>query len=277
MQAITKKKINDILLYGLLISAALLTIIPFIYMIISSLKTNLDVLKVPFEWIPKDIHLENYLIPLKEKPFGRYFFNSVFVASAVTFGQVLTCSMAGYSLAKFNYPGRNLIFLTIITQLMIPLQVVMVPLFLIIKSFGWINSYQGLIVPLATHAFGIFLMRQFIAEVPDSFVEAARIDGGSELSIFFKIIIPLSKMGVTALAVICFTGNWNEFILPLLIINTEKMYTLPIAITFFEGMYSTNYPQLMAVAFLSTIPTLLIFFILQKQFTQGMVMSGLKQ
>jgi len=256
---------------------AVLAIIPFAYMVISSLKTNLDVLAVPFEWIPKELHFENYWIPLVEKPFARYFGNSFVVALAVTLGQVITCSLAGYSLSKFNYPGRGLIFYIILSQLMIPFPVIMVPLFLIIRSFGWINSYMGLIVPLATHAFGIFLMRQFIAEIPDSLIEAARIDGAKEVSIFSKIIVPLSTAGILTLSVFCFTGNWNEFAWPLLIINTEEMYTLPVAIAFFEGMYSTNYTQLMAVAFIATIPTLMIFFFLQKQFTQGIVMSGLKE
>ena len=135
---------------------------------------------------------------------------------------------------------------------------------------------MGLIMPVAAHAFGIFLMRQFIAEVPDSLIEAARIDGASELSIFWNVVLPLSKAGVIALAVFCFTGNWNEFAWPLLIINTEEMYTLPIALAFFEGMYTTNYPQLMAAAFVATIPTIIIFLLLQQHLTRGIVMSGIK-
>jgi multiple sugar transport system permease protein len=260
-----------------LLFSAVLAIIPFAYMIISSLKTNLDVLAVPFQWIPKQLHFENYWIPLVEKPFARYFGNSFIVAFAVTLGQVVTCSLAGYSLSKFRYPGRGLIFYLILSQLMIPFPVIMVALFLIIKSFGWVNSYMGLIVPLATHAFGIFLMRQFIAEIPDSLIEAARIDGAKEISIFSRVIVPLSTAGILTLSVFCFTGNWNEFAWPLLIITSQEMYTLPIAIAFFEGMYSTNYTQLMAVAFIATIPTLVAFFFLQKQFTQGIVMSGLKE
>jgi multiple sugar transport system permease protein len=271
------KRLTLTICYGILVAAALVTVIPFAYMVVSSLKTNLEVLQVPFQWIPKTLHLENYLIPLREKPLERNFLNSLIVALSVTLGQVTTCSMAGYGLSKFNFPGRDAVFLIIITQLMIPFQVIMVPLFLIVRDLGWINTYAGLIVPLATHAFGIFLMRQFIAEVPDSLIEAARIDGASEPGIFLRVVAPLSKPGMTALAVFCFTGNWNEFVWPTLIINTEDMYTLPIALATFEGMYTTNYPQLMAVAFLSTVPTLLAFFLLQKQLTQGVVLSGLKQ
>ncbi len=272
-----KKQIRGLVITFCLSIVAILTVLPLVYMFVSSFKTNLEVMKVPFEWIPKDFLIENYLVPLAQKPFGHYFYNSAVIASAVTLSQVLTCSLAGYSLSKFNYPGRKFIFLTILTQLMIPFPVIMVPLFLIVRSFGWIDKYQGLIMPLATHAFGIFLMRQFIAEIPNSFIEAARIDGASELQIFSKVIIPLSKTGMVALAVFAFTGNWNEFVWPLVVINTEKMYTLPIALSFFEGMYSTNYPQLMAIALLSAIPTMFVFAVLQRQFTQGIVMSGLKQ
>ena len=229
------------------------------------------------KWIPDPILWENYVIPFKQRPIARYFLNSTVVATTITFLNVITCTMAGYSFAKFDYIGRDWMFLSVLATLMVPIQVIVIPLFVLVKYLGWLNSYAGLIIPSATSAFGIFLMRQYFQTIPSELMEAARIDGCGEWRIFRQIILPLVKPAVSALVIFIFMHNWNNLLWPLLVITQDNMMTLPLGIASFESTYSTNYPHLMAVSLASTAPVLLVFLVLQKQFIQGMALSGLKQ
>jgi multiple sugar transport system permease protein len=255
---------------------ALVLMIPLIYMVSTSFKNPVEVFELPVRWIPDSFNIENYIIPLQEKPFVRWFFNSALVATCVTVLVVLTSALAGYSFAKFDYPGRDLMFNFILLTLMIPLEAMIVPLFILVRDLGWLNSYLGLIIPAGGSAFGIFLMRQHMLSIPDELIEAARIDGANELRIFWNIVLPINGTAISSLAIFSFMWNWNSFLYPLLVAREDSMRTLPIGLASFESAYSTNYPQLMAVSFLSMLPVLLLFFVLQNRFINSMALSGVK-
>lgn len=277
MKKVGKKvRLKDILVYLLLAGGALVVAFPFFYAISTSLKSSYEVFKIPMEWIPKVFHWDNYTVPFQTRPLGRNFLNSVLVSTAVTALNVITCTMAGYSFAKFRYYGRDLLFLGVLATLMVPIQVILVPLFVLVKSLGWLNTYAGLIIPAATSAFGVFLMRQYFQTVPLEIIEAARIDGCGELRIFAQVVLPLVRPALSALVIFIFMNNWNSFLWPLLAVSRDEMMTLPLGIAAFESIYSTNFGQLMAVSLVSTAPVLVAFLLLQRQFIQGMALSGLK-
>ncbi len=264
------------LLYVVLTLGAVLMLLPFAYMLATSLKSMGEVFVVPVKWIPDRLLWDNYTTALREHPIVRYFANSLFVGVCVTLLNLATCSLAGYSFAKFTYRGRDLLFGIVLATLMIPLASMIIPLYLVVKQLGWINSYLGLIVPAGTSAFGIFLMRQQMLTIPDDLLDAARLDGGSEPRIFLEIVLPLSRTALASLAIFIFMWNWDSFLWPLLVATEDRYRTLPLGIALFESSYGTNYPQLMAVAFLAMIPVLVVFLVLQKNFIEALTMSSVK-
>ncbi len=261
---------------GFLISGALLMLVPLFWMLSTSLKTLEKVFSLPIVWIPWPLHWENYPNAFSQFNFPRYFLNSFVIAIAVTLTNVFFCSLAGYSLAKFRYPSREFIFVAILSTLMLPMEVVMVPTFLIVKQFGWINSYAGLIAPFVIDAFGIFLMRQYILSIPTDLIEAARIDGCSEFRIYWRVIMPLCKPALAALSIFTFRESWDQFIWPLIIISKDELKTLPLGIAMFESSFGTAYNEVMAVAVIGMIPMALLFFFFQRAFVQGIVLTGMK-
>lgn len=263
------------LLIGIVIQTMVM-MVPLAYMLSTSFKAPNEVFMLPIRWVPAEILVENYTTPLEERPFLRWFFNSAFVATSVTILVVLTSALAGYSFAKFKYPGRDILFWTIIATMMIPLEAMIVPLFILVRDLGWLNTYQGLIIPAGGSAFGIFLMRQHMLSMPDELIEAARIDGASEIGIFWRIVLPVNQPALSALGIFAFMWNWNSFLYPLLVANRDEMRTLPIGLASFESAYSTNYPQLMAVSVLAILPVLLVFFVLQNKFIESMALTGVK-
>lgn len=273
-----RKPINwgHVVLYIVLTAGAFLILLPFAYMLSTSVKNTGQVFRTPIEWIPAHLKWDNYSTPMHEHPIGRWFRNSIFVAVSVTFLNLLTCSLAGYSFAKFRYPGRNLMFGVVLGTMMIPLASLIVPLFIIVKDLGWVDSYAGLILPAGTSAFGIFLMRQQMVAIPDDLLDAARLDGSSEPRIFFGIVLPISRTALSSLAIFIFMWNWDSFFWPLLVTTDERYRTLPLGIALFESSYGTNYPQLMAVALLAMLPVLLVFLVLQRNFIEALTMSSVK-
>jgi ABC-type glycerol-3-phosphate transport system permease component len=267
---------GHMLLYVALTAGAVLILLPFAYMLSTSFKSTGEVFRTPIRWIPSQLHWENYRTPLREHPIGHYFLNSLFVGVSVTLLNLLTCSLAGYSFAKFRYPGRNLLFGTVLATMMIPLASMIIPLFMIVKDLGWVDSYLGLIIPAGTSAFGIFLMRQHMLTIPDDMLDAARLDGSSEPRIFFGLVLPMSRAALSSLAIFIFMWNWDSFFWPLLVATDEKYRTLPLGIALFESSYGTNYPQLMAVAFLAMLPVLIVFLVLQRSFIEAMTMVSVK-
>lgn len=271
-----KRSLWTYVLFAGIVLQTFIFMIPLLYMISTSFKLPNEVFELPIQWIPDTLRLENYILPLQEKPFARWFFNSAFVATCVTILVVLTSSLAGYSFAKFDYPGRDILFMFILATFMIPLEAMIVPLFILVKDLGWLNTYTGLIVPAGGSAFGVFLMRQHMLAMPDELIEAARIDGASEVRIFFSVVLPVNQTAISALAIFAFMWNWNSFLYPLLVANDDAYRTLPIGLASFESAYSTNYPQLMAVSFLAMLPILILFLILQNKFIDSMALSGVK-
>jgi ABC-type glycerol-3-phosphate transport system permease component len=273
-----RKPINwgHMALYVVLTAGAVLVMLPFAYMISTSFKNTGEVFRTPIQWIPGQLKWDNFTTPLHEHPIGRWFFNSFFVAVSVTVLNLLTCSLAGYSFAKFRYPGRNVLFGVVLGTMMVPLASMIVPLFIVVKNFGWVDSYAGLIIPAGTSAFGIFLMRQQMLAIPDELLDAARLDGCSEPRIFFGIVVPISRTALSSLAIFSFMWNWDSFFWPLLVTSDERYRTLPLGIALFESSYGTNYPQLMAVAFLALLPVLIVFLVLQRNFIESLTMSSIK-
>ncbi len=252
-------------------------LLPYFWMVASSLKTGAEVFELPLRWIPKDPQWANYLNALSRGAFGIYFFNSTIMALAVMAGNLLFCSIAGYGLAKFRFPYRDLCFRLILSTLMLPMEIVLVPTFLVVRQLGLVNNYGGLIIPLAVDAFGIFLMRQHIKDLPDALIEAARLDGCSEFGIFWRIIIPNCKPALGALALLTFRETWDQFLWPLIVVSKDALKTFPLGLAQMEGVDSAAYHEIMAIAVLGMIPSVLIYFIFQRAFVQGITASGLKE
>jgi ABC-type glycerol-3-phosphate transport system permease component len=268
---------GNILAFALVLGAVAISLLPYFWMVSSSLKTIDNMFRVPIQWIPDPVNWRSYIVAWNAQDFTRYFLNSGFVAVAITLGNLLLCSLAGYSLAKFRYFGRGLLFILILSTMMLPLEVTMVPLFLIIKRLDWANTYQGLIVPFLVDGFGVFLMRQYMLGIPKDLIDSARIDGASELRIFWQIVLPLCKPALVALGVFTFREAWDMYIWPLIIVSKDSLRTLPLAISLFMSSYGTAWDQLMAIAVLGTLPMIVLFFFLQRAFIQGIAVTGLKE
>ena len=262
--------------YAFLVLFSLFMLVPVIYALAGSLTPERQLFTVPIVWIPTDPQWFNYVAPFQHS-YARYFLNSAVVSGIQTVAPLLLCSMAGYSLAKFNYPGRTAIFLFILSTIMLPLQVTLIPTFLIVKQLGWLNSYAGLIVPGLATTFGTFLMRQFFLDVPSEYLDAARIDGASEPRIYWTVMLPMIRPALAALAIFSFTASWNSFLWPLVIVNDDLMRTIPLGIVFYFGSSRVpEYGQLLAVSLLATVPVLLVFLTMQRDITKGAALSGLK-
>jgi len=227
--------------------------------------------------MPQESQWENYPNALSRGAFGIYFFNSTIVALAVMAGNLLFCTLAGYGLAKFRFPYRELCFRFTLSTLMLPMEIVLVPTFLVVRQLGLVNSYGGLIIPLAVDAFGIFLMRQHIKDLPDALIEAARLDGCSEFGIFWRIILPNCKPALGALALLTFRETWDQFLWPLIVASSDALKTFPLGLAQMEGIDSAAYHEIMAIAVLGMIPAALIFLIFQRAFVRGITATGLKE
>jgi multiple sugar transport system permease protein len=264
-------------LYVILVVGAMLMLLPFVWMVSASSKSLGEVLQIPPTWIPKQINLRNYAEVFRQQPlFGRYVLNSVVVAALAVASELLTSTLAGYAFAKFEFPGKRLLFVFVLSTMMIPFQIRMVPLFVMVSGWGLSDTYLGLVLPGLVDAFGIFLMRQFIASIPTDLLDAARIDGASEPGIFVRIVLPLTRPALSALAIFTLIGNWESFIWPLLITNAESMRTLPIGLALFAGRYVQRLDLQMAAATLAILPMVIAFLVLQRQFIEGVTLSGLK-
>lgn len=262
--------------YGVLALGAAVMTLPLLWMLTTSLKEANQVFAVPIQWIPTPVRHDNYVRAWEVAPWASYIFNSVFVGFSVTVITVGLCTLAGYGFAKYQFWGRNVLFVVVLSTLMIPFQVVMVPLFILTRDLGWLNTYLGLILPVSVGAFGIFMMRQFVIALPDELLDAARIDGASELDIFRRIVLPLSRPAMAALAIFTFTGNWDSLLWPLVVTTKVSLRTLPLGLALFNSEYRNDYTALMAASTAVTLPVLVLFLALQRQFVRGIVMSGLK-
>lgn len=264
-------------LYLLLIIGAGVALFPVFVMVTASFKSLAEVMRIPPQWLPEHITLKNFREVFRQQPlYWRYFVNSAVVALITVVSVLLTSALAGYALSKFRFRGRNVIFLFILSTMMIPFEIRMVPLYVMVSSWHLTDTYLGLALPGLVGAFGIFLMRQFIASIPDDLMDAARIDGASEPGIFLRIILPLTKPALSALAIFTLVSNWEAFLWPLLIVNSEEMRTLPLGLALFAGRYLQRLDLQMAASVLTVLPMVIVFFVLQKRFVEGITMTGLK-
>lgn len=264
-------------LYGALVAGAAVMILPFVWMIATSLKSDADIFRYPTDLLPHDPTLTGYRDVWSRIPFGRFFVNSVIFAGGVTLISLLLDSMTAFALARLRFRGRELCFWVILATLMVPFQITLIPLFVTVFEFGWLDTYQGLIVPRATNAFGIFLLRQFFVTLPRDLDDAARLDGASDFRVYWQIALPLSKPALATLAVFHFMYNWNDFLWPLVITSSTEMRTLPAGLTLFMGSYVIEHAVLMAGAVISLLPLALAFILAQRYFVRGVVMTGIKE
>lgn len=267
---------EKLVLYTLAVMAAVILAGPLLWMLSSSLKTGPEVLAKPPVLVPADPQWSNYTEVFRAVPFARYLLNSFLVATVVTVVSLLFHSMAAYSLARLSYPGRNAIFLGILSTLMVPFTVILIPLFIIVDWLGWVDTYQGLIVPMIPHAFGIFLLRQFYLNLPRELEEAAIIDGASLVRVYWHIVLPLSRPILSALAVFFFLANWNNFLWPLIATQSQDLWVVQLGVQQFTGQRGSQYQLIMAASTLAALPTLLLFFVLQRRLVEGIKLTGLK-
>ncbi|MDT2046059.1 MULTISPECIES: carbohydrate ABC transporter permease [Bacillaceae] len=261
--------------YVVLTVYALITLIPFIWAMSASFKTLEEIVSGTMNFIPKDFTFENYKqIFIEQKLFPRWLFNSLFIAVVGTALNLLFNSMAGYALARLSFPGKKSIFMMILAVLMIPGQVTMIPNFLILKELGWLNTYQGMIVPAMVNATFIFMMRQFFINFPKELEEAAELDGLSKFGTFFKVVLPLAKPALAAQAIFVFMGFWNDFMRPLIVMSDTEMFTLTLGLNTFKGQYISYWNYIMAASMVFTLPMLLLYAFFNKYFVKGISFTG---
>lgn len=261
-------------LSGLLL--AFVFVIPVLWVVLSSFKSGYEIFAWPPTFLPENPNLGNYVQALKKSNFGLYFANSFYVSTLSTMLTLVINAMAGYALAKFSFRGNRLIFFSFIATLMIPLQVILVPIFLVVKSLGLYNSLWGVIIPPAATPTGVFLVRQYMITIPDEIMESARMDGASEWKIFWIVMMPLAKPVLTALTIFSFMWRWNDFLWPFIVIGTQRKYTIQVAIANFVGQFSVDWNSLLAISVLAMVPMLIVFLIFQRHFMKGIALSGMK-
>ncbi|HEY0826908.1 MAG TPA: carbohydrate ABC transporter permease [Bacilli bacterium] len=264
-----------IIFYAATIGFALITLLPFVWSLYASLRPAGDVFK--FNIDIRHLSFDNFLEMAQVFPIGRWYMNSIIVAVVVTAGNLYINAMAGYALARINFPGRTLLFYVVLGVMMIPGQVTMVPLYILLSNLGWVNTLWGLSIPFLFSSFNTFLMRQFFLALPSSVEEAAEIDGLSALGIFFRMAMPLAKAPLVTLVILTFTGNWNSFLWPSLLGSKREIFTLPVGLSSLSNQYFSFPNQVMAGAMYLTIPMVILFIIFQRYFINGLANSGNKE
>ncbi len=265
--------------YLLLSFVAFVVLIPFYWMIITSLKDYSEIFSFPPQWFPNPIKWSNYAELFRDYPYHRYFFNSLYIAALVTVGTCLFASLAAYAIAKITFPWRNAIFLILLSSMMIPTEATAIPLFTWFGKLGLVDTHFPLIVPTmlgAAGAFGVFLMRQFFITIPNELDEAAKIDGCTPFRTFWNIMLPLAAPALATLSILTFLQSWNEFFEPLIYLNSSRLFTIPLALSLFTDEGGTKGHLIMAASVVATVPLLIVFFLAQKKFIEGVAMTGMK-
>ncbi len=276
--AVWRRRAERLAAQGLLVLLSALFIIPFAWMLTASLKTDAQLFAFPVEWIPNPPTLEHYRYGLTFVPFDRYVMNTLFVAGISVVGTVSSCALVAYSLARIDWPGRNVLFAILLATLMIPFPVTMVPLFVMFSKMGWVNTFLPLTVPtFFGNAFFIFLLRQFFMTIPRELSDAARVDGANELRIFAGVILPLSRPALATVALFQFIGSWSDFLGPLIYLGgASEKFTVSLGLSIFQGEYSTEFGALMAASTVMVLPIVFLFFLTQRTFIQGITLTGIK-
>ncbi len=263
--------------YVLLGITAVMVMMPYLWMVSSSLKDTGELFTYPPTWMPQVLRFQNYVDAWNAAPFGRYFFNSVVVAAAVTVGQLVTCSLAAFAFARMNFKGKNLMFTIFISTTMISTQVTVVPSYLVLKELQWLDKYQGLIVPFLANAFGVFMLRQYFMTIPRDLEDAARLDGCGRMRFLWTVVLPLSRPVLAAQALFAFMGNWNSYLWPLVVTTSERMRTLQIGLRYFVSQEGgTQWGLFMAATVFVSLPVVIFYFVIQRSFVEGIASTGLK-
>ncbi|MDI3542548.1 MAG: multiple sugar transport system permease protein [Candidatus Atribacteria bacterium] len=276
MQSVRRENLKVVIMHIILILGGISMILPFVWMFVTSIKPATEVLSWPPSFIPKSPTLDNYRAVLQEAPFGRYFLNTLLISTISALSILFTSSLSGFIFAKYKFPGRNVLFLVLLTTAMIPLECYMISLYLLINRFGWINTYQGVVAPILVMAFGVFFMRQNILSIPNELLDAARIDGCSEWRIYTTVILPLSRSALGALAIFAYMQAWAFFIWPLIVINDRNLYTMELGLTMFQKRFTVDYGLISAGSMIAVLPILVIFLILRRNIIEGITLTGLK-
>ncbi len=277
MSLLSSRRVGNVLQYLILILLAIIVGFPILWMLLSSFKPLPEIISVPFKLLPSEIRWENYPDAWNSGPFNRFLINSLIFTFFTTVGNLLIASMAGYGFTKFRWRGRNTAFMFVMSTMMLPVEVIMVPLFLIVKNMGWINTYQGLIIPVMVDAFAIFFMRQFIQSIPDDYIDSARIDGASEFQIFFKIVIPLATPALAGLAMIKAMANWDQILWPLISTSKEELQVLTIGLARLQSSLLHNpLNWRIAMAVMLSLPMLLVLLFAQRRIMEMSALSGIK-
>ncbi len=262
------------LIWLLLAGGAAIVLLPFVYMVVTSLETNAQIGSLTPQFIPQPFEWGNYQSVWEQLPIGRFFINSMIVAVAITSCQVITASLAAYAFARLRFPGRGALFAVYLATLIIPFQVTLIPNYILIHYLGWHNTYQGMIAPFVSSVFSTFLLRQFFLTLPADLEEAALLDGAGHFSIYARIVMPLAKPALAALVIFAFLGSWNNFLWPLVVVDTESLKTLPLGIIEFQSQYTIQWNLLMVGASLSLIPVLVVYVIAQRWIVEGIALTG---
>jgi multiple sugar transport system permease protein len=263
-------------LYGLLILGSLACAAPFLWMIVASLMPTGGASVFPPVVIPRSITLEHYRTLFTRMNVARYLLNSVVVSIGVTAVSLLINSLAGYAFAKYRFPGRDKLFTFLLASMIVPAQITMLPLFLMLNKMGLVNTYWGILVPGMASIFGIFLIRQYALSIPDSLIEAARMDGAGDIEIYWRVIVPLFRPVLVTLGLFTFMGTWNDFLWPLIVMTDDSMYTLPVAIANLMGEHTPDTELMMAGSVLTVLPVLIVFMAVQKYYIQGIIAGSVK-
>ncbi|MDQ7909220.1 carbohydrate ABC transporter permease [Phytohabitans sp. ZYX-F-186] len=264
-------------LYVVLGAGLLVVVGPFLWAVLSSVKPEAEIRRIPATWWPEVFTLDNYRELLSRLDFPQAFANSAIVAVLTTLGNLAFCSLLGYALAKLRFPGKRALFLVVLGTLMVPSMVTFVPQFVMVSNLGLVNSYGGLILPFLATPFGVFLMRQYLLSVPDELIEAARVDGAGELRIFARVVLPLCGPALATLTILTFLASWNNFLWPLVVATTEDRYTLPVALALYSvGQNRIDYGLVLAGAVAVLLPVVIVFVLLQRHFLRGIATTGLK-
>ena len=278
-EARLRKRIRKLILFSTAALIAILFGFPMYFMAVSSFKAEAEILSTPFSWLPQEFAgLQHFAGAFERAPIGQWYVNSVFIAAVQVAVGIFFGAMAGYGFAKFQFRGKKILFALILSIMAVPFQILLIPLYVEIRHFGWHNTYAGLIVPGMLSAFAIFLMRQFALSIPDELLDSARIDGASEFRIFISIALPLLAPASASLAIILFLASWNNFLWPLVVAQDRNLWTLPVGMTVFSQPYRGE-PSIgpsMAVSTLATLPVALLFLFFQRYFIEGMMVSGIK-
>ncbi len=271
-----RQRIETAGLWLLLAASAAVMFFPIYWMFVTAIRPEAELFGGNVSLLPTGWVWSNFSDALNALPFLKWAWNSTVISVVAVVITVALNLLCGYAFAKFRFAGRDILFIGILSALMIPIQVIMVPLFLVVADLGLLNNYWGVILPRAAEAFGIFMVRQFMISIPDELLEAARLDGASELTIFLKVVVPLSKPIIAVLIIFTFMWRWNDFVLPLIVLTDQEMYTVQLGLNLLKGQYNTEWTDLMSIALLSLVPMLVIFVFFQRQLIQGIAGTGLK-